>query len=304
MNFNMRQLRALVAIARLGSFTRAAQALHLSQPALTVQIHQLEDALGVRLVDRNTRSVRLTHLGEQLVPVVERALADIDKAIAGTRLTPESIGLVTVAALPSLCANIMPPAIAAFNARHPGIAIRLRETTAARLANTVLEEYVEFGIGILERPVSKLQATPFMTDRLVVVCPANHPLAHRDKVILGELAAYPIIALDSLSTARHMLESALHASGHASAPAHEVSFISTAIGMVRAGLGITVMSSSALGRAVMTGLEARLIDHPELNRDIVVVRKKERTLSPAAERLLQCVCAARDAAENGARLSG
>ena len=93
-------------------------------------------------------------------------------------------------------------------------------------------------------------------------------------MLLSELAAYPIIALDSLSTARHMLESALHASGHASAPAHEVSFISTAIGMVRAGLGITVMSSSALGRAVMTGLEARLIDHPELNRDIVVVRKQ------------------------------
>jgi LysR family transcriptional regulator, carnitine catabolism transcriptional activator len=302
MNVNMRQLRSLVAIARLGNFTRAAAALHVSQPALTVQIHQLEESLGVRLIDRNTRSVRLTRLGEQIVPTIERALDDIDKAVASTRLSSKSFGIVSLAALPSLCANIIPPAIASFNAHYPGVLVRLHETSAARIGNAVLDESVEFGIGIVERSLAGLRSTPFMTDRLVVVCPAEHPLTRKKKVVLADLAAYPIIALDSLSTTRTMLEAALHALGHDRAAAQEVSFISTAVGMVRAGLGITVMSSSALGRAVMTGLAARMIEHPEFNREIVIVRKQHRTLSPAAERLLECVCAARDAARNDAAL--
>jgi LysR family transcriptional regulator, carnitine catabolism transcriptional activator len=294
MNVNMRQLRAIVAISRLGNFTRAAVALHVSQPALTVQIHQLEQTLGVRLLDRTTRSVRLTRIGEQVVPVIERALDDIDRAIASTHLTPGSFGIVSVAALPSLCANVLPPAIAAFNARHPGVRVRLHETSAARIGSVVLDNTVDFGIGIAERPLPELEATVFMTDRLVVVYPAEHPLARKRQVALADLAAYPIIALDSYSSVRAMLETALHASGHQRPAAHEVSFISTAVGMVRAGLGITVMSSLALGRAVLNGLQTRVIDHTQFNRDIVIVRRRGSTPSPAAEVLLDCIRDVRD----------
>ena len=153
MSMNLRQLRSLVAIAPLGNFTRAAQSLHISQPALTVQMHPLEEALGARLLDRNTRTVKLTTLGSQIVPIIERALGDIDTAIAGTRLTAESIGTVSIAGLPSLCSNLIPTAIARFNARHPGIAVRVHEIGVQRLAACVLEEEVELAIGRApERP--------------------------------------------------------------------------------------------------------------------------------------------------------
>ena len=149
MSMNLRQLRSLVAIAPLGNFTRAAQSLHISQPALTVQMHPLEEALGARLLDRNTRTVKLTTLGSQIVPIIERALGDIDTAIAGTRLTAESIGTVSIAGLPSLCSNLIPTAIARFNAQHPGIAVRVHEIGVQRLAACVLEEEVELAIGRL-----------------------------------------------------------------------------------------------------------------------------------------------------------
>jgi len=291
---NLRQLRSLIAIAQLGSFTRAAQSLHISQPALTVQMHQLEEALGVRLLDRNTRAVKLTPLGSQVVPIIERALGDIDAAIAGTKLTVESIGIVTIAAPPSLCSDIMPFAIAKFGEQYPGITVRLREVAAHRIPVCVTEEEAELGFGMLDRPTPQLEVLPFITDRLVVVCPMNHPLSVKRTVVPMDLVGFPMIAFDPQLSVRRLLDSVLNVSASLAPPAHEVSFISTAVGMVRAGLGITVIASSALGRATMTGLRARHIEHPHLVRNISAIRKKGRTLSPAAESLLRVIYATRD----------
>src|SRR6188508_2060428 len=115
MNFTLRQLRAFVSVARLGSFTRAARVLEISQPALTVQIRQLEEALGVRLLDRSTRSVSLSQVGREFVPVLERILDEINTFTSDAReLTAGKRGLVTVAALPSICASLLPDAVAQF----------------------------------------------------------------------------------------------------------------------------------------------------------------------------------------------
>src|SRR5215204_5666278 len=106
---NLRQLRAFVVVARLGSFTRAAHLLHLSQPALTKQVRQLEETLGVRLLDRNTRAVELTRIGKGLAPVVTQLLQEIDAVLARTKqLAAKSRGVVRVAALPSLSSTILP----------------------------------------------------------------------------------------------------------------------------------------------------------------------------------------------------
>src|SRR5262245_17507396 len=209
MSMNLRQLRSLVAIARLGNFTRAAQSLHISQPALTVQMHQLEETLGVRLIDRNTRTVKLTPLGKQVVPIIERALGDIDAAIAGTKLTAESIGVVTIAALPSLCSDIMPAALARFGKQYPGVTVRLGEVGAHRIPSCVTEEEADLGFGLLERPIAQLETTPFLTDRLVAVCPVGHPLAGKRTVIASDLVKFPMIGFDSQYSVRTLLDAAL-----------------------------------------------------------------------------------------------
>src|SRR3954463_12192752 len=128
MNVSLRQLRAFLAVARLGSFTRAAALLHLTQPALTVQIRQLEQVLGVRLLDRTTRSAEPTRVGEELAHALGPLLADLDAGLAGVRdLAARRRGLVRLAALPSVASTLLPTAIARLQARNPGIRVQMRE---------------------------------------------------------------------------------------------------------------------------------------------------------------------------------
>ena len=138
MDVDLRHLQAFVAVARHGSFTRAAQAVHISQPTFTVQIRHLETSLGVRLVDRNTRTVQLTPIGRELAPVLERILRELDSALLNTRaLSSRASGFVAIAALPTLSATVLPGIISEFRKEYPGIAIHLRDAVSIKVAGMV-----------------------------------------------------------------------------------------------------------------------------------------------------------------------
>src|SRR5258706_13451301 len=128
MNINLRQVRSFVVVAGAGSFTRAARLLHISQPALTVQIRQLEGALGLKLFDRNTRQLDLTPLGKELLPTFERLVRDFDSVTESARQLAAGVpGVVHVPALPSISSSLMPAAIPALRKGHPGIAGRPKQ---------------------------------------------------------------------------------------------------------------------------------------------------------------------------------
>src|SRR5688500_5626984 len=127
MNITLRQLQAFCTVARLGSFTKAANALHTTQPALSVQIGQLEDALGLRLFDRTTRTVAITRVGEELLPRAERTLAELAGIVdSASGLGAKNAGRIVVAALPSVASSFLPEAIASFRAKFPNVQIVLR----------------------------------------------------------------------------------------------------------------------------------------------------------------------------------
>src|SRR4051794_23553526 len=127
MDINVRQLRSFVAVARLRSFTQAASALHVSQPTLTVQIKRLEASLGLKLFDRNPRSVALTRMGRELLPALERTLQDLDSVLSDARGdASEQRGVVRIAALPSFAAGVLPDVIGRFRAQHPGVTFALK----------------------------------------------------------------------------------------------------------------------------------------------------------------------------------
>jgi LysR family transcriptional regulator, carnitine catabolism transcriptional activator len=134
MNMHLRQVRSFVVVARFSSFTRAADLLNLTQPALTVQIRQLEQSLGVKLFDRNTRAVELTRIGREMLPVLERLLGEFDAVVANAREMAElRYGTVRIAALPSVAATVLPPLIARFKERHPQIRVVLRDSVGERI---------------------------------------------------------------------------------------------------------------------------------------------------------------------------
>src|SRR5260370_17792821 len=146
MNVDLHQLRIFVAVARLGNFTRAAERLSLSQPSLSLHVRQLELDLGVRLLDRSTRSVVLTRGGDDFLPTAERLLDDFRSGVASvTDLAARRRGRVTVAVLPSIAAELLPRAIALLRSRHPDIMVPLRDDVAAHIPFRVRHVTGDFG---------------------------------------------------------------------------------------------------------------------------------------------------------------
>jgi LysR family transcriptional regulator, carnitine catabolism transcriptional activator len=290
MDVDLRHLRAFVAIARHGSFTRAAKAVHISQPTFTVQIRRLETSLGVRLVDRNTRSVQLTPIGRDLAPVLERILRDLDSALLNTRaLSSRASGSVTIAALPTLSATVLPGIIAAFRKENPGIAIHLRDAVGIKVAGMVRAGEVDFGFGSLPVSEPDVEFTPLFNDRMSAIFPRLSPLGEKRTLALKDLTASPLILMGRDSSVRAVVDRALAAIGHLDPPAYEASYISTALGMVEAGLGVTILPASVLRMDRGHGLVSRPIQSPKIDREVGLVQLRGRSLSPAAEAFLKAL---------------
>ena len=286
MNLNLRHLEAFAAVARLRSFTKAARALHVSQPSFTVQIKQLEEELGVRLLDRNTRSVSLTQIGQELVPVVERLLRELEDIIASTRaLSSRSVGSVTIAALPSVSSALLPTVIAEFRQQFPGVRFRLRDAVGDRIIDLVMSDAVDFGVGSVEAGNVDIEFTALFTDSMSAIFPASSS-RRKKSITLRELASESLILTDPESTVRHIVDHAFALLGIPVIPVQEVTYIATAIGMVKAGLGVAILPSSALELDELRSLKAIPIDNNELTRTVGLIQRRHRSLSPAAAAFL------------------
>jgi LysR family transcriptional regulator, carnitine catabolism transcriptional activator len=284
MNINLRQLRAFVSIGRLGSFTKAADALHATQPALSAQIRELEDALGVKLFDRSTRSVTLTQAGEDLLPVVDNVLGDLGSVVARARdVARRNTGRVTIAALPSLAATLMPAAVAQMRVRHPGITVVIKDALAERIIGLIRADEVDFALTSAPPTDPQLQFTALLTDRMVAVLPPGHPLARAKMVKLVDLLASPLVLMDRDSSVRRIVDAACASIGRMAEPAYEAAYMSTAIGLVRAGLGATLLPSSAAELRRAGDVVIRDLDAPRVERELGILKQRRRTYSPAAE---------------------
>src|SRR3974390_1708754 len=284
---NLAQIRSFVAIAKAGSFTGAARTIHPSQPALTVQIRQLEALLGVRLIDRNTRSVNLTRVGRELAAIFERVLHDLDSVVTGAQeLASKRHGVVRLACLPSFAASVLPSAIVAFRARHPAVQFVLRDGVGGKVVALVKADAVDFAIagGEIEDP--ELASAILMSDRLHAVYRSPHAL-DREKTITAEaLARQPLILMDEESTVRAITDRAFRQAGRPVKPIIEATYMATAVGMVRAGLGVPLLPSTANEAKPAGRLKSRPVAGKNFERPIFVVRKAGRTLPPASEAFL------------------
>jgi len=294
MSATLRQFQAFITVARLGSFTRAAKHLNISQPALTVQVRQLEEALGVRLFDRSTRMVKLTSIGGELAPALERVLHEIDAVMVNSKELASHIkGTVTIGALPSISSKLLPATISEFQKQHPGIVVRLRDVLAQRIVRLVKEEEVDFGIGTLRMADPDIQFTPLLTDHLGVIFPAGHPVEGKRTITLKYLTAFPLILMDLETSVRDLVDRAFESIGEVAVPAFEAVYPSTALALVKAGLGLTIQPSSSMELASSRGLKFRTIRHQGLTRQIGVIQNARRSLSPSAEafiKMMRAVC--------------
>ena len=280
----MRQVRAFVSVAHLKSFTRAATLLHISQPALTVQIRKLEEILGIRLLDRNSRTVDITRVGRELVPIFQRILHELDNVVVDTRaLATQQHGVVRIAALPSFAAGLLPGIISRFRKANPRMTFVVRDAIASRVNASVRSEEVDIGITGGELSDPDLEILHAAEDQMHVVFPSQHPLERRRKITLEDIAEFPLILMDSDTSVRSIVDAAFVAAGRLPIPACEATYMMTAVGMVKAGLGVTILPASAKEVRAEPSLKSRVINDAAFVRPIAIIKKASRTLPPAAE---------------------
>ncbi|MTJ80903.1 MAG: LysR family transcriptional regulator [Telmatospirillum sp.] len=283
-----RQIQAFLAIVRTGSFTRAATEVHLSQPALTVQIRQLEEALGVRLFDRDKRQVHLTLAGKSLLAPLERVLADLETVVSTSQdLATFRRGKVTLAVLPSVAAGLLPHALRRFREAYPGIDVQSHDLVAEQVVAMVKAEEVDFGLGTRLTPDRAVTVDDFLEDRLCAFFPDGHALGGRAFLSVSEVAAHPLILTGRNSSVRLLFERSLAREGAEIQVAAEANYMSTALGMVRAGLGVAILPASAVEAGSVAGVSSCPIRAPWLTRRIGIIRRAGCSLSPAALRFVE-----------------
>jgi DNA-binding transcriptional LysR family regulator len=292
MDLNLRQVRAYVSVAQLRSFTRAAALLHLSQPALTVQIRKLEETLRCRLLDRNSRSVELTRIGRDLLPTLLRTLQDTDAILVNTHAQSSGrVGTVRIASLPSFAASFLPDAILACRKLNPGLRFVVRDAVASRVEQVVRKEEVDLGITGDNLTDNELDMLHQVQDRLCLIYPASHPIGRRRSIKIKDIIDLPLVLTDPATSVRAVVDRAFLALGRVPVLACETTYMMTAVAMVRAGLGLTILPTLAREIRAERGLKSRLIDDPAFSRKVSIIKKKNRTLPPAAEGFL-AVCIA------------
>lgn len=289
-NVSMRQLQAFVALAEQRSFTRAALLCHLSQPAFSALIGQLESTLGLRLFDRSTRHVEPTAEGLEFEVSARRVLAEFDAALSGVSDNlARRRGRVSIALLPSLAAGWLPGILQAYRAAHPGVEIEVADVLSEPCVERVRNGQADFALAAIRADTQELRAEPFCSDDFHLVCPVDHPLTRLAEVRPRDVAAYPFVHMARNSSVRQYLDAALHPLQMQTLM--EVDQLATAMGMVRAGLGVSMMPALTLFHFAQPGLVTRPLPWPGLKRSIYLVRRRERSLSLAAQSLYALVVA-------------
>ncbi|GBU15604.1 LysR family transcriptional regulator [Polaromonas sp.] len=284
MNISSRQIDAFIVLAEQRSFTRAAVLFHLSQPAFSALIRTLEDDLGLRLFDRSTRHVDLTSEGLNFLAAARRIRAEIDTALTSMRdAATLKRGRVAIALLPSLAAGWLPDVLAVYRAAHPGIELEIADVLSEPCIEQVAAGKADFALAAIRADTPALQAEPFCNDDFHLVCRQDHPLAQAPALALSDLAMWPFINLARTSSVRQYLDAAFHP--QAMNTLMEVEHLATVMGMVRAGLGISVVPALSLFHFNQPNLVTRPLVLPGLVRQIYLVRRRDRSLSVAAQAL-------------------
>ncbi|HEY8581981.1 MAG TPA: LysR substrate-binding domain-containing protein [Capillimicrobium sp.] len=280
----LRQLRYFDAVARHLHFTRAAREMLVAQPALSLQIQQLEAELGTQLFDRTTRRVWLTDAGRELLPSAQRILAEADDARARLRdLGQLSGGRVALGAQQSLNASgVVPRVLVEFQALHPGIDVVLREESVADSLALVAEGELDLTLAMVadEWADGELVAEPLFDEPLALVVGPGHPLAGAEAVELTQLLTEPFIAFNQTAGLRRLLVRACADAGFQP----RIAFESTSLGSIRAlasaGLGVALLPLPSV--EVEGPPVTRLPIDRDLRRTISLVRAARRYRSAAA----------------------
>ena len=287
-SMTFKQLRAFVVLAREQSFVRAAERLHVAPPTLTASIKTLEDALDLRLFDRSTRNVVPTAQARSFLPVAERLLEELDRALADLHSKASlQTGSVVVTGATSFIVYVLSPAVARLALDHPGVRVRLNEAATEAARRAVLDGEADFGVTTLHEPDPSLSATRLASDRFGLMCHRDHPLAAGNTpVALADLAAHAFVGLTRLNGVRAILEVDRRLPEAARRPFYEVSDVPLLAPLIEKGVGVALLPAMAARTIARRSLVFRPLA-AVVQRHIYFIRLRGRSLAPAAHALVE-----------------
>jgi DNA-binding transcriptional LysR family regulator len=281
----LRQLRTFKTVADMASFSLAAHRLKLSQPSVSYQVKELEDTLGLPLLDRLGKRVQLTEAGSMLYGYARRILDELDEAaLAAEEMRGIKRGSLRVGASTTVGIYLLPAALGAFKKLHPGLVISLEIGTRERVQQQVLRNELDLAVVGPALKDPDLVIVPFISDELVVVAPAGHELAARPALTLKDVAREPFIMREASSGSRWSLEKAARKAGAKLQVAMELGSNGAIKHAVESGLGLAVLSRFACALEIASGRLVELdVQGFPIQRDWHIVHLRRRRL-PASVR--------------------
>lgn len=287
-----RRLKVFHTVARLLSFTKAAEELHMTQPAVTFQVRQLEEYFNTRLFDRTHNKVNLTPAGERVAEFAERIFdlyAEMENSVRD--LTGEISGALTIGASTTIAEYMLPALLGEFKNQYPDINLRLKVSNSDGIVAMVEHNVID--LGVVESPVSNknLIVEVCHNDQLVVVAAPGHEIVKRGgKVSARDLVNYPFVSREEGSGTREVIMHYLSEAGVTPADMNfslELGSPEAIKGAVEAGMGITILSRSIIGKELKLNTLIELELDPPLGRQFSFVRQRQKFRVTVMEKLLE-----------------
>lgn len=295
MNVSINQIQAFCAVARTSSFAQAAVLLHVTQPAISIAIKNLEAYLGGDLLIRSTRSITLTPEGEAFYPIAQRLLADWEQSLQDVKNHFQLLrGKLEIAAMPTYATNILPSVLAKYNAKYPDINLTVHDIIAESVIDMVRTNRCELGITFEPADAPDLRFTPLYEDKFVAILPPGHPLLSEHKLHWSALLDYPHISLQKPAGTRAMIDKALAAQGMHIHPTFESHQLVSIGRFVRENLGLSVIPSTSSSQMKEMGLKLRPISSPTIKHKVGIVTKLHQPISSAASAMQSLLLALHD----------
>ena len=284
-----RRLKIFHTVARLLNFTKAAEELHMTQPAVTFQIRQLEEQFNTRLFDRTHNKVTLTEVGKQVYSYSDRILKLYEEMTRSiTDMTGDVSGSVTLGASTTIAEYMLPLLIGAFKLKYPDVIINLKESNTEDIVSMV--ENNDIDLGIVEGFVNNknLLVEECKMDHLVVIMPNDHALADAQQLRVEDFISYPFISREHGSGTQEVITSYVekHGNGEVLNICFELSSPEAIKGAVEAGMGIAIVSQSTIIKELKLGTLTAVELQPSLERPFSFVRQRYKFKSRAADQLL------------------
>jgi DNA-binding transcriptional LysR family regulator len=289
-DLQLAHLRTLAVIARQGSFSRAARELHLTQPAVSMQVRQLERGLGLPLLERVGKRAFPTRAGEVLLDHATRAFRELEAGVAHVQeLRGVVAGRVRLGTSASISVYLLPLALRKFRARFPDIELVVVTGLASDIARGLVANDLDVGLVSLPVRDRQLAVAPFYRDRLVAIAPPERRWRRGAPVRAAELAQLPLILFDQGSTVRRMIDGWFHRARLVARPVMELGNTEAMKRFVEAGMGVSITSEFSVKADVAAGRLVALPLEPAVMRQIGLVRRRDKALTPPLAAVLDAL---------------